>query len=601
MFSGFMKIMFCYAGKACALALVICLAVFTGCTTLSIEKIPPQEGIYPSRLLPDAPLVLAIPGLRIPALSITQDQHFGFLVEMLAAEGIPCRIITYDTKEHPLSKGAALFSSDLAIAWTRVVPSVVREIEFENERREAFGFPPVRTLVFFGYSQGSVIMEQLARRIFYSFRNRCEEMKRLLGNEWPALSNDPEFNYFVNALEDFIVIKNIKVQREQEFQRDPDLRSFYQRAENKMSRQFEEFFQYLLDPSIKYPDVRKFEGPLSPKYPKRYKEARQCALMLESRRPGYKKKIREFFIDYAEYRELIDMKPYFFSSSGSYFGSPRANESYKLFKWFPPLRLFAGAELNQIKQTQLGSLHHLENIEELAQLNRDHRYPIDPDNTLFIVGANGDKGDGLVDQASAHLSDHAFFLAEVERAGKSAEWKLECLERERLPDLFVAPLPVMHFPEKVLWGLGGKKYGSAYMEKGNPVFPYLLHFIRNDWNAIYNELLNCDIGLRQFMLQVACPAVGQLCYKVRRVGQSRHVHIDGRYYNAGSNTMVWTGHFKGTGQEMNLCQTESIKGVVDLSLTLSGGQKLPVGCEVYPGCISFVMLKTPEDVSEPSR
>lgn len=113
-------------------------------------------------------------------------------------------------------------------------------------------------------------------------------------------------------------------------------------------------------------------------------------------------------------------------------------------------------ELNQIKKTLPGSEQHLERIDTLVRLQKDRRYPIDIGNTLFVAGANGDKGDGLVDQSSAHLSNHSYTLARVgERAGGGEGYGLEVIESDRIPDLVVAPLPVMHFPEKIFWGLGG--------------------------------------------------------------------------------------------------------------------------------------------------
>jgi len=87
-------------------------------------------------------------------------------LDRLAREGIPARHILYATKEHPLSRKAAVFSEDLAIAWTRVGPAIVRELDIENERRAKLGLPPVKKLVIFAYSQGSPIMEQIARRDF---------------------------------------------------------------------------------------------------------------------------------------------------------------------------------------------------------------------------------------------------------------------------------------------------------------------------------------------------------------------------------------------------------------------------------------------------
>ena len=596
-------------GIGIAAGILLC----AGCATVSVGPVRSQEGVYPAAMAPDAPLVLAIPGLRIPALPVTQEQHFGHLVEMLAARGIPCRILTYDTRDYPLRRGAALYAPDLAIAWTRVGPAAVHEVQIENERRAALGLPPVRRVVFFGYSQGAVIMEQLARRIFYSFRNSYDEITKRLGGEWQALRNDPEFNYFMNALEDFLVLKNIKVQREKEFNRDPDMKFFYRRSEMKKNRQFNEFIEYLIDPSSRYPAVKRFEEPGTPTYPKRYDKVRLCADSLEHCSLAQREMIKDFFVDYAEYRTMLDVAPSFISAAGSFFGSPRASESFVLFTWFPFLKLFAGRELGQIEQTQLGTRQQLEIIEDLVRLNRDERYPIDPDNTLFIVGANGKRGDGLVDQSSAHLADHFFERIRVS-VREHTHGEADVLERGRLPDLVVIPLRVMHFPEKVMGGLGGRRYGAAYMEEGNPAWPYVLSFIRGDWVGIGSRLSRGEKGLakgmrdliplahiggafaheglRQFMLEVTLPGKELKRSSVSRGGTSRNVRIDGRYHNPEGRTWVWTGHFDGPGQEMNLIGPEAVQGAIDLTVHLPRGVRVPLNCAVYPGCNSFIKLET---------
>ncbi len=586
-----------------------------GCATVSLAPVRSQEGVFPAATAPDAPLVLAIPGLRIPALPVTQEQHFGRLVEMLAAKGIPCRILTYDTREYPLSRGAALYSPDLAIAWTRVGPAAVHEIQFENERRAALKLPPVKRVVFLGYSQGAVIMEQIAERVFYYFRNNCDEMVKRFGVEWQALRNDPEFIYFMSALEDFLVLKNIEIQRGKELVHDPDFKFVYRRAEVKANRQFNEFIDYLVNPSSKYPAEKQFEEPGTSKYPKQYDMVRKCADSLEYCSFEQRECIKAFFIDYAEYRTMLGVKPSFISVAGSFFGSPRASESVALFKWVPFLKFLAGRELGQIEQTRLGERQQLDRIQNLVRLNRDERYPIDPDNTLFIVGANGKRGDGLVDQSSAHLADHSFQRLQLNRKTNAKEKvETELIERDRLPDLIVVPLRVGHFPEKVLWGLGGRRYGAAYMEEGNPAWPYLLSFIQGDWAGIGGRLSrgekgraeemldliplarlgrpSAPEGLRQFMLELALPGGGWRNARVSRTGQSENVKIDALYHNAESSTWVWTGHFEGPGQEMNLFGPESVEGSVDIELRMPRGVSLPLGCTVYPGCNSFVKLET---------
>jgi hypothetical protein len=311
---------------------------------------------------------------------------------------------------------------------------------------------------------------------------------------------------------------------------------------------------------------------------------------------------------------MLSVAPAFISASGSFFGSPRANDSLALFRWLPFLKLLAGRELGQIRQTQVGTAQQFENIENLVRFNRDERYPIDPDNTLFIVGANGKKGDGLVDQSSAHLADHFFQLLRVDRemsGGGRAE--AESIERERLPDLMVVPLRLMHFPEKIMGGLWGRRYGAAYMEEGNPAWPYVLSFIRGDWSGIGDRLsrgerwtpeqmlsliplsgfgdVSSPVGLRQFMLEVNLPQGAWRGARISRTDCSGNVKIDRLYHNTDSRTWVWTGHFDGPGQEMNLFGPESVKGSVDLEVRMPRGARLPLSCVVYPGCNSFIKIE----------
>ncbi len=522
------------------------IILHNGCTTVSVQKIPPQEGIYPAETEPDTPLVLAIPGLVVPGLPVTQQQHFGYLVEMLAAEGIPCRVLTYNTREDPLVMDAALFSPELSIAWTRVGPAIVSELELENERRAGLGLPPVKKLVLFGYSQGGVIVGQIARSIFFKFRSDYKTFTNKFGDEWKALQNDPEFLSFINSLDDFLVIRNIKFQYEGLFKRSPALRRFYDRAEKKAEKHFEALVQYLVDPSQKYPSVEKFEPPESPYYPKRYRKVREYAETRATRSEEEKERNIHFFTNYAQYRSLLTVEPYFITASASLFGSPQANDTLRLVRLFPFLKLFLGREYYQIKQTELGTVQHRERIENLVRLEGKDHYPVAVSQVLFIVGANGAKGDGFVDQPAAHTSRHAFnMLKVVQESGK--EPRLEPVKTARLPDLAVVPLEVMHFPEKALWGLGGSSYGSAYMVEGNPSFPYLLNFIRGDWQSIEKGLEESDDILRQFMIEISFIDAKMNRFSARRKGQSDNIKINGRYYNRTSGTIVWTGYFKESG------------------------------------------------------
>ena len=527
--------------------MVVCLAFCAGCATIDLQKMPPQDGIYPVQLAPDAPLVLAIPGLASPGVRITQQQHFGRLVEMLAAEGIPCRIITYDTPEDPVSMKAALYSPELSIASTRVGPAIVRELEAENDRRTAHGVPPVKRLVLIGFSQGGVVMRQIARRIFIDFKKEYEAKVKEFGAEWGALQKDPEFQDWINALDNFIALKNIRVQNEEPFKSSPPIKRFYERVEKTLDTQLEKFLRYLVDPSSRYPGTKKFQGIKSPYYPKRYEKLREYAASLIVMSEAEKEKEKRFYITYAQYRDLLDVEPYLISTAASLFGSPTANDAINLMKWMPFVRRFiVGREYFQIQQNEVGTTQQLARIEALAREYAEQGYASSPLPMIFIVGANGVAGDGMVDQPSAHLSGHSYTRVRVKDAG-GGHTRFEETERQTLPRRVVVPLKVMHFPEKRVWGLGGKKCGAAYMVKGNPAYPYILNFITRDWKAITSDLARDTDTLKQFMIEVSFADAKMNRLSACRMGQSDNVTVTGRYYNSENGTIVWIGYFKELG------------------------------------------------------
>jgi hypothetical protein len=638
------------AGGACAAAFL--LALSPGCASLDLIKPPPRTDVYPAALAPGAPLVFAIPGLRVPGLRITQEEHFGRLVELLAAEGIPCRILAYDTPEDPATRDAALYSPDHGLAWTRVGPAMAREFESENERRASRGAPPVRRIVLIGYSQGAVLMEQLARRVFRDFRDRYDKTVEGFGPEWEALQKDPEFVQFVSVLDDFVALDNIKTQYEEIFRRSPSLRRFYERMRKKLAAQHAEFLVYLADPAEKYPGVKRFEPVGSPYYPKRYDRIRAYAAERGSRSEEEKVKNREFFVTYAQYRGLLGVEARFVTCAGSLFGSPQANDALNLVRWMPLARRFIiGREYFQIEQTELGAAQHIRRVEALAAEARGRPAPAPSRQELSIVGANGSEGDGFVDQPAAHLSMHTFAVYRTVDGGGGRP-RLERTELVTLPEVPVVPLRLSHFAEKRLGGYAGRRYGAAYMVADNPAWPHLLGFIRGE-RATPGTDLSIDSDLfRQFMIEVTLGDSGLRESDVRWDDASDNVVVRGRYYNRGSRTIVWTGYFKEKGVVADLKEkarlldmTDMLPGVRDVfgtagserprllqnlrrhaqllnpvpllprpgtvlgwtglsfeeaagaggearfTVRLAGGEKAALACAVHPGRISFVKIE----------
>jgi hypothetical protein len=76
-----------------------------------------------------------------------------------------------------------------------------------------------------------------------------------------------------------------------------------------------------------------------------------------------------------------------------------------------------------------------------------------------------------------------------------------------------------------------------------------------------------------------------------RKRHSENIKVDGRYYNGGSGTVVWTGYFTGRGQEMNLCHDENVSGWMDVDVRAPDGSRAPLRCAVYPGCNNFVVIE----------
>lgn len=487
--------------RIAVIGLIVVFVVFFFYRVGFAEEITTDQLVdeYVKRHDENLPLVLGIPGFRVPGVTVPQEKHFGDLAEILKERGIPYYCVSYDSDEYPLPKVADLASDTYSIASTRVIPGIVRVIKLEEERRVKNNLPPVKDVVLFMYSQGTVVSYGFVRALHY-FRRRYQLFCEKFGVEQSAIKNDPVFKSFIYANDNFTLIKNIQVQREKDFQHDPDLRLFYDRALEEVDRRYKNLENYLMDPQTVYPHVEEFDPPETDKYPKKYIKIREYAEACSST-PEEREKFKSFIREYTMFQKIKDINFMYFSASGSIFGSPHANSGYEILAKFPIGRLLVKG-MNQIKDTRLGSFHHTRKIKDLVRESKLANYPINKRNTLFIVGTNDEQGDDLVDQPSAHISGHGYVDLDLNKTQVDKK-NVEPVkvEMEVLPDQHAVPLELRHFPVKTFFGLGPTLPGSAYMVKKHTVLDYLFPFIYKDFYRI--EALKADnpIFFRQFMIE----------------------------------------------------------------------------------------------------
>jgi hypothetical protein len=383
-----------------------------------------------------------------------------------------------------------------------------------------------------------------------------------------------------------MTVHDIKVQREKDFENDRDFQILYNRLKKKVDTQVNHFREYLQDPGKRFPDVGRFEPLTSPKYPKLYPKFAAAVRELQER--GKIDDLREFFIDYVNFDSLLDVKIRFISTAGSFFGSPKADAGYALAEIFLPARMFIGRELNQIKDTRLGSVQQLQGVRYLYDFLEAGWYPYDEKDTLFVLGVNGENGDGLVDQSSAHLADHICVVVTPGKKGKPS------MKIQRLPDFMIVPLRVTHLP-KQKFPLG-ETYGASYMVRGNPAFDCLTAFIRNDWEALVRKGCGSDKELRQCMVQAVGfkQKEGRAQLNFRRIATSPNLAITGQYVNPDSGAIVWTGKFTGQRDYMNLCDKETVSGSLTFEYWHDPAKKTTIEVPVSPGCNTFVGIRANE-------
>ncbi|MDX9703189.1 MAG: hypothetical protein RBU23_09115 [Candidatus Auribacterota bacterium] len=588
---------------------VFCVCVSVTCAEEPEHLLEKYKRLYPDRL----PMVLGIPGFRVPGVTIAQEKHFGDLRELLAEHDIPYYCMAYDTDEYPLPSVADLSSEHYSIASTRVIPSIVRAIKLERDRRIKNNLPPVEDVIMVMYSQGTVVSYGFVQRLHY-FRRTYNEYRETFGAEHFAILSDPVFLAFIESVDMFNLINSIRVQRERDFLRDLDMQLFYERSKERMNEKYQELLKYLLDPGSLFPHVEKFDPPETNKYPKRYVKINEYAKRCKDD-PDEHAKIMQYMQDYSLLNSVRELNFMYFSASGSIFGSPHANSGYEFLKKFP-VGQFVVKGVPQIKDTRLGSFHHTRKIANLVRESKSPHYPITSKNTLFIVGANGERGDGLVDQPSAHISGHGYVNIDVLQNMRSDDNSFSPDEKikvkmEVLPNITTIPLKVHHFPVKTLWGLGPTLPGSAYMTKGHPVMDYLYPFIYKDFERIERLSGENDIFLRQFMFEftfrhITGDAVTDEQIAERRrmlfidglVAQfikdlnvqiiKKHPDIDmqGKYFNAENLTYVLIGSYEDSIFRKGKPEVRDM----EFRIRARGFEPIRLTVPARPGKITFVNI-----------
>ncbi len=594
--------------KCISFIIIVLLIVFSSYGYSKNKKEPSAGKSYNNSTT--LPLVLGIPGFRVPGVTIPQEEHFGHLKQILECEGVPYYCITYDSDNYPLPKVADLASDTYSIATTRVIPSIIRTINYEQARRKEKELPPVRDVTLFMYSQGTVVSYGFVRRLHY-FRRRYRQYSKQFGVEMDALYNDPVLKSLISAINNYVLVRNIQVQRERDFVRDHDLRLFHDRMLEAMEQKYKELEDYLIAPSTLYPNVKEFEKPQTEKYPKKYDKLQKYAKECQSD-PGKKKSFFSFLKNYARLMSIKDINFMYFSASGSIFGSPHANSGYGLLQNFPIGKFFVKG-VNQIKDTRVGSFHHTQKISNLVRESKLPNYPINKKNTLFIVGANGEQGDDLVDQPSAHISQHCYVdLDLTKETGDTVTDKIKTVHMEVLPEQHVIPLEVHHFPVKTFWGLGPTLPGSAYMTEHHPVLAYLFPFIYKDFDTIEKLKKKNKIYLRQFMVEFTFRhitggaqtdeqmttrknklLIGGLLSKfikdldVKIASKPHNITIQGKYFNADNLTYVIVGAYK----ESFLYSDKPEEKSMDFNIRARGHYPITLTLPIKAGRIIFVNLR----------
>jgi len=508
------------------------------------------------------PFVLSVPGFLVPGVPFDQESHFGKLAEIMRSNGIPYKCVIYNSKDHPLTKVADLLSDKYSISVTRVVPEILQSIEDENIRRAKEGSPPVKDVVLVPYSQGAVIALNFYFQLI-KYRNQYESYHEQLGKEFESFISDPLMSEVIFATDIFTSINNVKNQREQFFIRDKDLNMIYSKTYTEFRRRFEKLYKYIINPSSVYPGITDFDPPETEKYPKNYPRLRKYFLSI-LRNEVEKQKMIDFIMNHSIFHTIKDIDFRFFFISGSFFGSPDANIGYDILYRFPLTQNFVSG-VEQIKDTRLGNAQHIKGLLTLLESEWDKKYPFNDKNTMFIVGADEEEGDGLVAQPCAHLSQHRYLTYDAKDYVNNPNNEIVPKKYE-LPKLRVVPLNVRHFPVKTFFGLGPTIPGSAYITEKHPTLDYLIPFIRKDYQQLENMENKNRIHLQQFMISFYIGRVGadvdekntarfqpgspelkkiikELNAKIKIIKLPHDFILQGQFFNADNFTFVFLGAY----------------------------------------------------------
>jgi len=559
------------------------LAVAVVSILASCQSVPPiQTPVSSIQRGAATPLVAAVSGLNIPPLG-DQRYYYGDLNNMLADIGIPSVIVLYDTQDDSVRSVANLSSEERSLAVLRVLPRLATAISQENKIRAAQGLPPLKNLELVGYSQGGVLIWDLVRRLVV-FEAKFQDFKDAIGGEWEQFSKDPIYEALNDAVFNYFLIYNVQIQAPKTFEKYIDLQNLFYRAQRNMDKAIERITSHLRPEtgSSPYPKIVKW---LDESY-ERPKDIHNLPELLTS----------NIFVQYAAFRYLLPLDVRFFSIASSFYGAQMANKADFYEKVAPRLtKKFTGVRYEQIKDTRLGSRHHLDWTKQIFEFRqiRDEPYL---DDLYFIVGVNGrhgQKGDGFVEQPAAHVSQHSVsqiplktVLSYLEK-GDADDLKLEWTS---LPDAPVTGLGVRHLGKK---GLIFSHLGAGEMAPESKVWPFLSAFVQNDEEELERLHESEHIYLRQFMVSVYLPVGNSSLkfkdFKLEEFSEktSNGVKLARPYYNAAANSITWIGVLEDAWTPSDKSDDMA---EVTLKINSRASGKGEIHFPVFPGRIHFIEM-----------